>query len=96
MKSATSTTLPETPPGDLTAGIDWATDDHAVCILDGRGREMGRAVVEHTSAGLRELTRLLARHGPGLVIVHGGTEGVDLSFAEAAEDAGVEAEAHPA
>lgn len=63
MKSATSTTLPETPPNDLTTGIDWATDDHAVCIIDARGREVARAVVEHTSAGLRELTRLLARHG---------------------------------
>ena len=62
MKSAT-TALPETPPGDVTAGIDWASDDHAVCILDGRGREIARAVVEHTSTGLRELTRLLARHG---------------------------------
>lgn len=63
MKSATGTTLPETPPGDVTAGIDWASDDHAVCILDGRGREIARAVVEHTSTGRRELTRLLARHG---------------------------------
>lgn len=62
MKSAT-TTLPETPPGDVIAGIDWASDDHAVCIPDGRGREIARAVVEHTSTGLRELTRLLARHG---------------------------------
>ena len=62
MKSAT-TALPETPPGDVTAGIDWASDDHAVCILDGRGREIARAVVEHTSTGRRELTRLLARHG---------------------------------
>ena len=40
--------------------------------------------------------RLVARHGAGLVIVHGGAEGVDRAFAEAAEDAGVEAEPHPA
>jgi transposase len=63
MKSATSTTLPETPPNDVTAGIDWATEDHAVCVVDARGREIARAVVEHTTAGLRELTQLLARHG---------------------------------
>lgn len=69
MKSATSTTLPETPPGDVTAGIDWASQDHAVCIVDGRGREVARAVVEHTSAGLRELTRLLTRHGASEVAI---------------------------
>jgi transposase len=69
MKSATSTTLPETPPNDMTAGIDWASQDHAVCIVDGRGREVARAVVEHTATGLRDLTRLLARHGAGEVAI---------------------------
>lgn len=53
MESATSTTLPQTPPGDVTAGIDWATDDHALCLIDGRGREIARAVVGHTATGLR-------------------------------------------
>lgn len=69
MKSAISNTLPETPPGDLTAGVDWASEDHAVCVVDARGREVARAVVEHTSTGLRELTRLLARYGAGEVAI---------------------------
>src|SRR4051812_27606870 len=42
------------------------------------------------------LNRLLARYGPGLVIVHGGATGIDRSFAEACGELGVEQEAHPA
>lgn len=59
MKSA-SNTLPETPPYDVTAGIDWARDDHAVCIVDSRGREVARTMVEHTAAGLRDLVTFLS------------------------------------
>ena len=69
MQSASSTTLPETPPNDVTAGIDWARDDHAVCIVDGRGRQVARTMVEHTSAGLRELVTFLGRHGVGEVAI---------------------------
>ena len=69
MKSASSTTLPETPPNDVTCGIDWARDDHAVCIVDGRGREVARTMVEHTGAGLRELVTFLGRHGVGEVAI---------------------------
>ncbi len=69
MKSASNTipepplVLPEDPSGDVTAGLDWARDDHAVSVVDARGREIARTVVEHTSAGLRELTGFLRRHG---------------------------------
>ena len=69
MKSASSTTLPETPPNGVTCGIDWARDDHAVCIVDGRGREVARTMVEHTGAGLRELVTFLGRHGVGEVAI---------------------------
>ena len=62
MKSA-RTTLPEEPPGGVTAGIDWARDDHAVSVVDARGREISRRSVEHSAAGLRELTGVLARAG---------------------------------
>ena len=33
--------------------MDWARDDHAVSVVDDRGREILRLTVEHTAAGLR-------------------------------------------
>jgi len=68
VKSA-SNTLPETPLNDVTGGIDWARDDHAVCIVDGRGRQVARAMVEHTAAGLRDLIEFLSRHGVNEVAI---------------------------
>ena len=68
MKSA-SNTLPEEPLNDVTAGIDWARDDHAVSIVDGRGREIARTMVEHTAAGLRDLVTFLNHHGVGEVAI---------------------------
>jgi transposase len=62
LKSA-RTTLPEEPAGRVTCGIDWASDDHAVSVVDARGRETGRCTVEHSAAGLRELVDVLARAG---------------------------------
>jgi transposase len=56
-------TLPEEPPGDVTCGIDWARDDHAVSAVDARGREICRCTIEHSAAGLRELIAVLARSG---------------------------------
>lgn len=44
----------------------------------------------------RVVNRLLARYGPGLVVVHGAATGVDASFAEACEALGVDHEPHPA
>jgi transposase len=56
-------TLPATPPGGLTAGVDWAKDDHAVAIVDGAGTVVDRFTVPHSSAGLVELTGRLAKAG---------------------------------
>jgi transposase len=56
-------TLPEEPAGGVTAGIDWARDDHAVSVVDARGREIRRCSVEHSAAGLRELLAVLACNG---------------------------------
>ena len=64
MKSA-RVTLHEEPSGGVTAGIDWARDDHAVSVVDARGREISRRTVAHSAAGLRELTGVLARAGAG-------------------------------
>jgi transposase len=58
-------TLPGEPAGGVTAGIDWARDDHAVSVVDARGREIRRCTVEHSAAGLRELVAVLARAGAG-------------------------------
>ena len=76
MKSASNTasselpaTLPEVAPNDVTAGVDWARDDHAVSVVDSRGREIFRYAVEHTSAGLRDLIAALRRHGVGEVAI---------------------------
>jgi transposase len=62
LKSA-RVTLPEEPPGGVTGGIDWASEDHAVSVTDARGRETGRHTVEHSAAGLRELINVLTRAG---------------------------------
>lgn len=68
MKSARNT-LPEEPLNGVTGGIDWARDDHAVSVVDARGRELHRCTVEHSAAGLRELVAILGRHGVGEVAI---------------------------
>ena len=55
-------------PGDLagkgvTAGIDWATAEHAVAVVDQQGVELRRATVPHTKAGLSRLLEMLDRAG---------------------------------
>jgi transposase len=62
VKSA-SNTLPDQPLNGVTAGLDWACDDHAVSVVNDRGREIDRRTIEHSAAGLRGLLDLLARHG---------------------------------
>ncbi len=66
MKSASNTLttpLPDEPPNGVTGGLDWARDDHAVSVVDARGRELLRHSVEHSAAGLAELLDVLARAG---------------------------------
>jgi len=55
MKYARIQVLPETPPGGLTAGIDWGTADHAVCIVDTAGQVRARFTVVHDKAGIGKL-----------------------------------------
>jgi hypothetical protein len=72
VKSASNTVcdqLPEDPVNGVTAGVDWARDDHAVSVVDSRGREIFRDTIAHTGAGLRELVSLLGRHGVGEVAI---------------------------
>jgi transposase len=55
--------LPDTPPGGLATGIDWASADHAVCVVDAAGEVVSRFSVEHTAEGLRTLVQRLAGWG---------------------------------
>jgi len=68
VKSA-SNTLPEEPVNNVTGGVDWARDDHAGCVVDGRGREVARTLVEHSTAGLGSLIPFLGSHGVGEVAI---------------------------
>lgn len=45
------------------AGIDWATDTHAVCIIDHQGAITERFTVTHSAGGLGELCRRLRHAG---------------------------------
>jgi transposase len=47
----------------VTAGIDWASEDHAVAIVDEHGRPVERFSVTHTAPGLRRLIARLLRAG---------------------------------
>lgn len=50
-------------------GVDWATDDHAVCVVGQQGNVLDEAVVTHTAAGLRQLCTLLRGHGVARVAI---------------------------
>jgi transposase len=51
------------PAGRPTAGIDWASEMHAVSVVSYQGAELERFTVEHTAAGLRRLPGRLQRAG---------------------------------
>lgn len=75
MKSASTTPsskLPDQPANGVTAGVDWASEDHAVSVVDHRGRQIARKSVEHTAAGLRALVKFLVNHGVGEVAIERG------------------------
>jgi transposase len=50
------------------AGIDWASQAHAVCIIDARGAVVAEFEIAHDAKGLAELRRRLARFGSPLRI----------------------------
>src|SRR5436190_8066442 len=63
---------PEAPAGPLSAGIDWASADHAVCIVDAAGAVVSRFTVAHTAEGLKTLVSRLARAGAAEVAIECG------------------------
>jgi transposase len=64
--------LPAAPPGSVTAGIDWASADHAVCVVDASGKAVARFTVEHSAAGLAELARRLRKSGAAEAAIERG------------------------
>lgn len=51
------------------AGIDWASEEHAVCVVDAEGRIVEGRRVRHDEAGLRKLCDRLIELGVDLVAV---------------------------
>src|SRR5687768_9196758 len=47
-----------------SAGVDWGSEQHAVCVIDADGSVLSRFTVAHTKAGLEQLIQQLARFGP--------------------------------
>jgi transposase len=58
-----ATSLAAQSHSGLTAGLDWAKDDHVVCVVDGTGQVTARFTAEHTRIGLRSVTHRLAKLG---------------------------------
>jgi transposase len=44
------------------AGLDWASQSHAVCIIDDHGNVRERLDIAHSAAGLTQLQRCLVRY----------------------------------
>lgn len=51
---------------DLFVGIDWASREHEVRLLDSEGRDRGRRVVAHTGAALAEFVEWLIEQSGGV------------------------------
>jgi transposase len=51
------------PPAQFYAGIDWASEVHAVCVLDAGGVVVAEFTIAHTADGIAALVRRLARLG---------------------------------
>ncbi|WP_308284387.1 IS110 family transposase [Pseudonocardia oceani] len=58
-----SSELPPFPPGGVTAGVDWASTDHAVAVVDDTGAAIDRFTVSAKASGLRELVTHLTGAG---------------------------------
>jgi transposase len=56
----------------VTAGVDWAKDNHAICIIDGDGEPVERFTVAHSKAGLTRLNTILDRHGVNAIGIERG------------------------
>lgn len=51
-----------TAPHPTYGGVDWATGDHAVCVVDDTGDVLEEFVADHSGPGLSRLCRKLIGH----------------------------------
>ena len=72
MKYAPIQVLPDDPSGGVVAGIDWATADHEVCVVDMAGRVSGRFSAAHDKAGIDALILRLRECGAAEVAIERG------------------------
>jgi transposase len=72
MKYALTRVLPDVPPGQVFAGIDWATADHVVCVVGMAGRVIDRFSAVHDKAGIDALISRLRRGGVSEVAIERG------------------------
>src|SRR4051794_40925744 len=77
-------TAATTSTGPMFAGVDWASADHAVCVIDAAGTVLWRHTVSHSRAGLTRLTTRLAELG----VTRVGIERPDGPVVQALLDAG--------
>jgi transposase len=54
------------------AGIDWASEVHVACVLDGDGAVTGRFSFTHDAAAIRSMVRRLSAAGVGGVAIERG------------------------
>jgi transposase len=73
-------------PTGAFGGVDWATDAHAVCVVDAQGRVIDEFDVANTAAGLGELCRRVKAGGAGRVAI----ERPDGPVVDAVLDAGLD------
>jgi transposase len=60
------------PAVRVTAGVDWAKDDHAVCVVGDQGQVLDRFTVVHDAAGLKRMATRLLRAGVANVGIERG------------------------
>ncbi len=51
------------PGAQFFTGIDWASAEHAVCVLDAAGKITAQFTIRHSAEGIASLVRRLARYG---------------------------------
>jgi transposase len=73
------------PTGAVFAGVDWASAEHAVCVVDAAGTVLWRHTVSHSRAGLSRLTGRLGE----LQVARVGIERPDGPVVEALLAAGL-------